>query len=91
MDKKHNRPVVLKISTVEEIDKEREIYLLLEGLSGIPAIYGWCLTNPTNSYVSIQPFEEDLFQYVTVNGPMGLRQACEIVEKVVSVNVLPFT
>jgi len=62
----------------------------VEGIPGIPDVYGWCVTNPMASYLSIQPFTTDLFQYLMDNGAMRLRQACEVAGKVVSLSVLPF-
>jgi len=82
--------VILKIGRVEEVERERDIYLLLEDIEGIPAIYGWCLTSPTASYISIEPFAEDLYHYITANGPMNLRQACEVAGTIVSANVLQY-
>ena len=79
--------VVLKIGAMEELTKERDIYLQLIGISGIPGLYGWCLTSPTVSYLSLQPFTEDLYHYVTANGPMPLRQVCRVVGTAVSANL----
>ena len=51
-------------------------HTIIEGTPGIQAIYGWCITSPTGSYISIQPFAEDLFRYITANGPMRPREPC---------------
>lgn len=82
--------VVLKIGRVEEVTKERDIYIELEGIPGIPVIYGWCVTSPETSYISIQPFAEDLYRYVMANGHVPLRQACEVAGEIVSANILLF-
>ena len=79
--------VVLKIGTAHELTKERDIYQQLIGIPGISGLYGWCITNPTVSYLSIQPFTEDLYHYVTANGPMSLRKAWEVVGAIVSANL----
>ncbi|KAF9647568.1 hypothetical protein BDM02DRAFT_2654424 [Thelephora ganbajun] len=84
---KHCAMVILKIGKTEDVTKERDINLQLEGIPGIPVIYGWCVTNPTSGYISIQPFTEDLYHYVVANGAMSLRQACEVAGTFMSANV----
>ena len=91
LDNKHRATVILKIGRAKEVAKERDIYLRLEGIPGIPVIYGWCVTNPSTSYISIQPFAEDLYQYIAAKGPMSIRQACEVAEDLVSSSILLFT
>ena len=88
LDNKHHAMVILKIGRVEDVVKERNIYVQLEGIPGIPIIYGWCVTNPLTSYISLQPFAEDLYEYVVANSAVCLRQACKVAGEVVSVNVL---
>lgn len=90
LDSKHHAMVILKIGRVEEVVKERDIYVQLEGIPGIPIIYGWCVTDPMTSYISLEPFTEDLYEYVATNGAVCLRQACKVAGEVVSVNVLLF-
>ena len=75
--------IILKIGKVEDITRERDVYLKLAGIQGIPLIYGSCVTSPTKSYMTIQCFSEDLFCYITLH---GLRQACEVAGTVVNEN-----
>lgn len=75
---------MLKLGGPEEVARERDIYLQLKGIAGIPAIYGSCVNHPTASYISIQPFDVDLYRYVVANGPMCLREACGVVSTLVS-------
>ena len=70
LDTKHNILVILKIGGMDEIIRERDVYIQLEGIPGIPALYGSCVTSPTGSYLSVQPFATDLFNYVADNGVM---------------------
>ena len=88
-DLKHGITVILKFGESEDITKERDAYLKLAGIEGIPAIYGSaCVSSPKMSCISIQCFSEDLFYYVTLNGAMRLSQACEVAGTVVSENTL---
>lgn len=88
LDTKHHAMVILKIAYAADVIRERDIYLQLDRIPGVPALYGWCVTNPAVSYISIQPFAEDLYRYVMDNGPMDLMQACGIARTIVSAGSL---
>ena len=76
--------VVLKIGTEDEIKREIDIY------NRLPGIFGWCLFSPSFSYISMEPFSQDLYGYVQDHGPMRLRQACEVGGTIVSANISLF-
>ena len=78
---------MLKIGNKNEIKQEIDIYKQLAGISGLPSIFGWCLFNPSYSYISMEPFSQDLYGYVEDHGPMHLRQACEVGGTIVSANI----
>jgi hypothetical protein len=89
-DNKHRVAVILKFDKPGALIEERDIYRQLKGISGIPSIYGWWVTDPTVGYISMQPFDEDLYRYIVRNGPMGLSEACEVARTVVRLNFSPF-
>ena len=80
----------LKSSTKDNIQQEVDIYKKLNLLPGIPLIFGWCLFGETFSYISMEPFDQDLYHYVQNRGPTSLKQACEIAGKIVRGNPLSF-
>lgn len=75
---------MLKVGESKDVIRERDIYQLLDKVPGVPLLYGYNFGNPKNSYISIQPFAEDLYHYVATNGPLGLRQACGVARAIVS-------
>ena len=78
------------VTRAEEVVKVHNIYVQLKGILGIPIIYGWCVTDPMTSHISLQPFTKDLYEYVAANGAMCLKQVCKVMEEVMSANILLF-
>jgi len=50
----------------------------------LPMLCGSCLFSPSFSYLSMQPFTQDLYRYVQERGSMCSKQACEVAGTVVS-------
>lgn len=85
-DLKRQHCVVLKFARGDMVEKETRIYDRLEGVPGIPRIFGWCTPGPPlYGFLCMQEYPQDLSQLVLLDsGPIPMGLACMVAGCIVS-------
>jgi len=83
LDLKYNRYTLVKLGKSTSIEVEASVYIILNGIAGIPRLYTWCALNG-EGYLSMQLCGVDLGKYVRENGPLSLEAALVVGIVVVS-------